>query len=57
MTKTDIATASATKLLMHVFGKKDGQTLPEFSKECAAVKEDASFIEEVRAYASSQASE
>jgi hypothetical protein len=57
MTNEEIQNASATKLLSHVFGKKQGQTLAEFSTECKAVRDDAAFIEEVRAYALANNSE
>lgn len=57
MTKSEIETASNTKLLMHVFGKQPGQPLPEFSKEIATVRDDEKFIAEVRAHALAEATE
>ncbi len=49
MTITEINNLSAISLLRTYFGKKDGQTLTEFAAECAPVKDDATFVEEVRA--------
>lgn len=57
MTKDQIKTAGALALFRFVFDKKEGQTLAEFVKECENVKTDEQFVEEVRAFAMTLASE
>jgi hypothetical protein len=51
MEKDAIAKLSNLALLRHVFGLHPGQTLSEFVKEVGELKNDATFISEVRAYA------
>lgn len=51
MTKEAITSASPLSLFRIVFGLKPGQTLSEFSKECAPLREDAKFVAECREYA------
>jgi hypothetical protein len=53
ITDADRATITAAmplSLFRKAFGLKDGQTLSEFQKECASLRDDANFVEEVRAY-------
>ena len=57
LNKMQISALSGLALLRHVFGMHQGQTLTEFVAECKTVKEDAKFIEEVRAYALANAFE
>lgn len=57
MNTNQIATASPVSLLKEVFGLQPNQTLQEFLKECAPVKQDAEFIKDCRAYALSLVTE
>lgn len=50
-TKTAIESASPLSLFRTVFGFKEGQTLSEFAKECATLRDDTIFVEECRVYA------
>lgn len=50
-TKTAIETASPLSLFRTVFGFAPGQTLSEFAKECAPLRDDKVFVGEVRAFA------
>lgn len=51
MSKDQIKVAQPLSLFRLVFGMQPNQTLSEFQKECAPLREDTKFIEEVRAYA------
>lgn len=54
MSTEEIKSAAPMKLLAHVFGKKPGQSLQDFATEIKDVKNDATFISEVREYALKQ---
>lgn len=51
MTNDQIKVAQPLSLFRFVFGMQPNQTLTEFQKECAPIRDDTKFIEEVREYA------
>lgn len=57
MTKEQIKTAAPLSLFRFVFGQPVGEKLSEFVAECGTLRDDKAFVEEVRTYALTQATE
>ena len=57
LTKEQIAKAAPLSLFRAVFGLKPEQKLSGFVAEVGGLREDSKFVEEVRAYAMTQATE